>query len=89
MIARQVTLIKDSSVAHKDALGLQIIELPPFVLSRIANEDALSGMGFQIASLVFLHMDIGQAAKDAQVRHIRLVSMPELIGGVLLDSRGR
>ena len=65
--AREDSLIKHSCVADEGLLALQIIELPALVVWRVSNEDALPGVGAKACSLVLLHMDIGQAAKDTQV----------------------
>ena len=84
MGAREDPLIKHSCVADEGLLALQIIELPALVVWRVSNEDALPGVGAKACSLVLLHMDIGQAAKDTQVGEIRLEPMPELVGGAVL-----
>ena len=84
MGAREDSLIKHSCVADEGLLALQIIELPALVVWRVSNEDALPGVGAKACSLVLLHMDIGQAAKDTQVGEIRLEPMPELVGGAVL-----
>ena len=80
-------LIKDGIVADKQLLSTQIVELPCLVLGRITNKDTLLSMRLEALSLVTLHMHIGKAAKDSEMGHSRLVSMPKLIRSAgLLES---
>src|ERR1700753_4514299 len=78
--SRKGGLIKVSSIREKELLCYWIVELPPFVLSRVTYKDSLLKMRTETTALVLLHMHIGKTAKNSSKRDVRTSSIEECEG---------
>ena len=81
---REVPLIKFSSIGEDFLLGDWIPEQPGLVLSGVPNEEAFLSVGLQLLALVLLDMYIGSTAKDPKMQYIRLRTVSELMGHLVV-----
>ena len=85
---REKPFIKHCCLTDYNLLCGWVVELPPLVALRVANEDASLHVWGQALSLVLLDVDIGCTPPNAKMGDIWLALVPEFIGGGLGDSRG-
>ena len=71
-------------------LRCRVPEPPGLGAIRVANEDALARVGLQRLAVLLADEHIGQAAKNAEVGHIRLVpiALPGRVGNAAIKRRG-
>ena len=86
--ARKAPLIEFSAFRDNCTLRERVVKFPALVALRIANKDAFLHVRRQPFAFVLLDMHIRSAAPNAQVRDVRLPSMPQLVGRRIWTHRG-
>ena len=86
--AREKSLVELSAFRDHCTLGEWVVKFPALVAFRIANKDAFLHVRRQPLSFVLLDVHIRSAAPNAQVRDVRLPSIPQLVGRRVWTRRG-
>ena len=84
----QFILHKPHLRGNEHLICSRIPTLPALVFQRISKENTGSGLRLERLALVLLHMDVRTAAKDPEVRSIRLAPVECFIGSLARDGRG-